>query len=200
MTLITLQVGERRYFSEEKTLVEGSTYFKTRLTGSSKDDKEVDGSHFIDRDGLLFEHILSFLRTGICPLFRDSFGFYDCHKYQRLSAEAKFFGVKKLHDWLIASSYQKVITTTRHVNLIENLEDLDNVAASDKAQIIPMWRTRKTYLCPRGIQVHRGKPESCGRACEQARVDYGQEYDEEQELVAVHIWYDKVFHNSVLIP
>lgn len=139
MTLITLQVGERRYFSEEKTLIDGSTYFKTRLTGTLKDKKEADGSYFIDRDGHLFEHILSFLRSGICPLFRDSIDFFDYHKYLRLGAEAKYFGVKKLHDWLIAKSYDKVITFTRHASLIENLEDLDNVAAAgDKAQIIPM--------------------------------------------------------------
>ena len=201
MTLITLQVGERRYFSEERTLVEGSTYFKARLTGASKDNKEVDGSYFVDRDGLLFEHILSFLRTGICPLFRDSIDIFDYHKYVRLSAEAEYYGVKKLHNWINAKKYEQVISFTRRVRLTEDLEDLDDVTtAGDNAQYIPMWKTRKVYECPRGLEVHRGKPESCGRACERARSAYGAEHQDKQESVMVMIWFEKVFRPSVLKP
>ena len=203
MTLITLQVGERRYFSEEKTLIEGSDYFKAaRFCGHLKDKKEADGSYFIDRDGHLFEYILSFLRTGICPLFYDNINGFDHAKYVRLGAEAEYFGVKKLCDWIIAKKYEQVISFTRRVSLMEDLEDLDDVAtAGDKAQLIPMWRTRKVYLCPRRLEVHRGKPESCGRACDKARsAYYGAEYQDEQELVVVMIWFEKAFRPSVLKP
>lgn len=199
MTLITLQVGERRYFSEENTLVDGSAYFKKRLTGASKDSKEADGSYFIDRDGHLFEHILSFLRTGICPLFHDNTNGYDHAKYGRLGAEAEYFGVKKLHDWIHVRSYEGVVSFTRRVTLNENLEDMHNIfPGDDKLEDIPMWGTRKVYLCPRGFAVHRGRPDSCGRHCRNTRKTAEPEYEDEQVLVLVRLYTSKIFHHRLL--
>jgi hypothetical protein len=47
-------------------------------------------------------------------------------------------------------------------------------------------RTRKIYICPRKIHVHRGDPSRCGMACDKARGEK-DEYEAEPYLEMVSV-------------
>jgi hypothetical protein len=46
----------------------------------------------------------------------------------------------------------------------------------------PDWRTKKGFICPRGIYLHRGNPSIYGRQCMKAQGDIGNEYVDEEVL------------------
>jgi phytoene desaturase (3,4-didehydrolycopene-forming) len=87
---ITLQVGERWFYTTEDTLTCESEYFKSRF--SRWNDCDADGTYFIDGDPTLFEVILQYLRTGRLPLFFDSTTqTHGVAKYAALLCEARYF-------------------------------------------------------------------------------------------------------------
>ena len=55
--------------------------------------------------------------------------------------------------------------------------------ADEDAKYHPVWRKQKVYICPRGINVHRGNQDSCGQACRKARELSGGGYLYEDEDV-----------------
>lgn len=63
---VLLQVGERRFTTTNETLTNESTFFASLLSGRWS-NALPDGSHFIDADPMLFEHILRYLRRGVLP-------------------------------------------------------------------------------------------------------------------------------------
>ncbi len=44
------------------------------------------------------------------------------------------------------------------------------------------WVTKKVYVCPRGIYLHRGNPSACGKMCKKVQGDGDDEFEEEQFL------------------
>ena len=67
---ITLQVGARCFITTHETLVAESGFFASLLSGRW-DNAAEDGSHFVDADANLFEHILRYLRRGVFPFFYE---------------------------------------------------------------------------------------------------------------------------------
>ncbi|OTA80945.1 hypothetical protein M434DRAFT_401514 [Hypoxylon sp. CO27-5] len=183
---ITLQVGERRFITFRDTLVGESDYFAARLSGRWS-DADADGSYFIDADPTLFEHVLRYLRSGNFPVFFDSVSqTFDHAKYISLLGEARYFGIRKLEDWIANERYLDVVRLERSVTIIQNA-DLQPVEgylkkrANAKVEVATSWNTQKVYICPRGIDYHRGYRSRCGQACERARErdGGGEEYEEE---------------------
>jgi hypothetical protein len=64
---------------------------------------------------------------------------------------------------------------------------------------IQVPRTKKVYLCPRQVPVHRGHPEMCGAACHKRQAENTVEYDEETYLEVLSIRKEVVFDESVYI-
>ena len=59
-------------------------------------------------------------------------------------------------------------------------------------------RTRKVYICPRGISEHRGQPQKCGRRCDDAWNHYDvEEYEDEDYVVVAIIWTKIEFHQDL---
>jgi len=54
---ITLQVGERQFFTTREALIAESSFFASLLSGRW-DNAQEDGSYFIDADPNIFEHVL----------------------------------------------------------------------------------------------------------------------------------------------
>lgn len=181
-TKIHIQVGERRFTTTRETLMEGSGYFATRLSGRWN-DAEPDGSYFVDGDPDMFVHILRFFRTGTLPVFYDKARGHDYSLYTALLAEAQYYQVPPLVEWLQKQEYLNRVVTNREASVVNNTEALNQTTAScEEMEYHYAWRAEKIYVCPRRILVHEGKLESCGRACEEARGDKGFEYKERSAL------------------
>lgn len=198
---LTLQVGEHRFTTIESTLREESTYFEALFSGTWKEaEKEADGSLFIDRDGGMFAYILGFLRSGKYPFFYDDAkGGFDHDKYVSLLVEAEYFGIDKLPEWIRERKYEKVVEVHRIGDTGVGINGVEgSIKAGDKYEYFPEWKTRKVYVCPRGIGAHRGRRDFCGRQCHNALGDDEPEYVEERELMMVEIRTYKIFNMALL--
>ncbi len=179
---ITLQVGERHFVTTRETLVAESRFFASLLSGRW-DNAQEDGSYFIDADANLFEHILRYLRRGVLPIFYDKMKGHDYALYLALLEEAKYFQITRLKDWLEKKQYLLTLKTKYSATEIEGAEALHATLGTDmEVEYFPAWSTKKVYICPRGIYVHRGNPRACGRDCRKAQGDADDIYDEEPVL------------------
>ena len=196
--IIKLQVGERHFTTNNDTLTDGSDYFAVLFTW--KNYKQPDGSIFVDRDGNMFEHILCYLRTKVFPFFYSQSSGYDHAKYQLLLAEAKYFQISSLKEFINTQSYAKAIKIERSVQTLDTADNMHSETSGidTKVHYVPTWETEKVYVCPRGISVHRGSSWRCGRQCLNARGDGEVEHEEEQVLKLVEIRTKLLFDASVL--
>lgn len=68
--IIGLDVGGKLFYTHRSTLTNSGSYFAARFggmfsAGSSWTDGRGRNVYFLDADGILFEHILSYVRRGI---------------------------------------------------------------------------------------------------------------------------------------
>ncbi|KAL4912137.1 BTB/POZ protein [Aspergillus aurantiobrunneus] len=181
--IVELQVGERRFTTTRTTLLNGSTFFEALL--SSRWNNAQKGPYFIDADPDIFEHILRFLRRGVFPLFFDIAKGHDYPMYYALLEEAKYFGVDALIEWLSNKGYVKMVRVEEE--LVERLDCLSNGILGERmdpgvhVQYHLYCGMRKVYVCPRGIEGHRGNPRACGRRCMNAAQDGPAEYEDEPD-------------------
>ncbi|KAL1647169.1 hypothetical protein SLS58_002940 [Diplodia intermedia] len=122
-TKVNIQIGERRFTTTRDTLVGGSDYFAARFSGNWN-DAEPDGSYFVDGDPDLFVHILRFLRSGTFPLFYDKHRGHDYSLYAALLAQAQYFQIPPLVDWLRERKYLGRVMTDRKASLVDDVRDL----------------------------------------------------------------------------
>ena len=164
---IVLQVGERRFRTTAETL-SNATYFDSRVSGRWESNRSSDGSYFVDADPALFEHILRYLRREQLPIFYNaSQSGFDYALYSALQGEATFFGIERLRRWIEEKGYLNAVKIKYSVMEIHGT----GVASSHDAVIDgdaersyhPSWGTEQVYKCPRGVPVHDGNPNACGR-------------------------------------
>ncbi|KAH6847155.1 BTB/POZ protein [Chaetomium sp. MPI-CAGE-AT-0009] len=198
-TPIRLQVGERRFTTSKATLTEGSGFFAVLLSGRW-DNALPDGSYFIDADPALFEHILAYLRRGVFPLFFDEAKGHNHHMYAALLAEARYFQIPQLEAWLAEKRYMKAVqvkhTAEEYGEDDHSWRDV-TAPANTTLQYHPRWSIKKTYLCPRGIPEHRGRPLACGRKCASARGQDPDRFDESPSVLMLVIKREVVFDAEV---
>src|SRR5690349_14829512 len=108
--LLTLDVSGRKYRTQRASL-QTSPYFQNLL--ARWDDcshKQEDGSYFIDADPDTFQHVLEFMRRpSKFPLFWAKETGFNYALYNRLEAEADYFLLHDLRDWLRNKSYLDAI-------------------------------------------------------------------------------------------
>lgn len=68
--IVRLNIGGKKFCTTASTLCGGSSenFFHSLLNGKIPSTKDEKGRYFIDRDGKLFEPILSYLRTGMLEI------------------------------------------------------------------------------------------------------------------------------------
>jgi hypothetical protein len=185
--VMTLDVGGRIFKVSRDTLNEFG-FFRYQLSDRFTWEPESDGTYFLDADPDLFEHLLSFMRRpeGF-PLFYTKDAGFNYNLYHQLEAEAEYFQIDALRDWIKAKKYLQAIVTETYSAEVREVDTVlpqrRSVNISEDWHIIP--RTRKVYMCPRGILVHRGDPNRCGYTCRKARGDADIEYENETYEEAV---------------
>jgi hypothetical protein len=99
--ILTLDIGGRNFKVSRDILEAESGLFRLQLSGRFTWEPEGDGTYFIDADADLFEHLLRFMRRPeVLPLFYDQAKGFDYDLYNRLQAEAEYFQVNALYEWI----------------------------------------------------------------------------------------------------
>ena len=152
---VTLQVGEKRFITTEKSL-KGSHFFSTlldRWTGN----KQEDGSYFIDADLDVFTHILRYLRHEVLPVFYDPLKEHEFPLYTAVLQQAQYFQVPQLETWLSEKRYLQAVQVEHSAVILTGKEEISGTKPSDTTvEYHPMWTTRNVYVCSRAIFIHRG--------------------------------------------
>ncbi|KAI4159560.1 MAG: hypothetical protein L6R39_000341 [Caloplaca ligustica] len=178
---IVLQVGEQQFLVSRDTL-SGSPVLMAKTHANWESGKQADGSYFLDLDPEAFKHVLRFLRHGVYPLCYDNVKGHDFALYAVILRQADFLLIAKLVTWLSARQYLKAVTVETSARVLEEQEaafGLHGTSESDtKTQYHPSWKTKKRYVCPRGIAVHYDNPGACGHACRKAQGDAECVYDD----------------------
>jgi hypothetical protein len=108
---ITLDVGGRKFHTRKSTLAE-APYFQNIFTGGWAIELLPDGSLPIDADpeifALLFEYIR---RPTVFPLLWTREKGFDYTTYNKLMAEADFFGLLELKEWIQERHFLKAVKT-----------------------------------------------------------------------------------------
>ena len=183
---VEFQVGERRFTTLASTIPENSL-LGSIISGRWESCRSNDGSYFIDADPELFAHILRYLRRLVLPIFYSQTDGFNHSLYDALQAEAEYFGVDGLSDWIKDRGYLKAVTNWYDVEEVkgEGVVGLRYNAAVDgdtERSYHPSWRTEKVYQCPRNIVVHHGYPNRCGRDCYKTKGDAEDAYAEKDVL------------------
>ncbi|EAS28750.3 uncharacterized protein CIMG_07496 [Coccidioides immitis RS] len=177
---ITLQVGDRQFYTTIESLVERSRYFATLFSGKWPVSKE-DGSIFVDADGSVFEYVLQYLRRGVFPLAFCQRKGHNYSLYMRLLEEARYFQCPLLISWLEDKCYYKCVRWRVLTRIQDTVEpNIQGQTSVRDWQIVPqLKRKEKVYICPRWIDVHRGNLQKFGRQYRNAKGEGGPEYDTE---------------------
>lgn len=114
--LIILDVSGRKYQTQKATL-QTSPYFQTLLARwDNCRDRQGDGSYFVDADPDAFQYILEFIRRpSKFPLFWTKETSFDYALHNKLEAEADYFLLHDLRDWLREKRYLDAVKTTIEV-------------------------------------------------------------------------------------
>ncbi|CAG5162631.1 uncharacterized protein ALTATR162_LOCUS6256 [Alternaria atra] len=123
---LTLDIGGRKFKVSRDTLMAESGLFERQLSGRFRPwEPEVDGSYFLDADPDLFEHLLRFMRRPeVFPLFYSKMNGFDYDLYNRLQAEALYFQIDALHEWIKDKKYLtaiKVQTSNPNVRSVQDI-------------------------------------------------------------------------------
>ena len=115
-------------------------------------------------------------------VYEKGYGF-DPAFYQALKEEASYFGVEPLHKWIKKKGYLQAVTIQYSVEEVKGqgicMGGYDTtVEGNTERSYHPSWGTEKVYQCPRGIFLHNGNADACGRACEKAKGENGDDYIE----------------------
>ena len=187
--VITLDVGGR-IFKVLRITLEESGLFQRQLSEGFTWEPQADGSYFLDADPDLFEHLLRFMRRPeVFPLFYTTANGFDYDLYNRLEAEAEYFQVDDLHTWIKEKRYLRAVMLQTYQAQRRDFDSLfpERTPINEKEEMHMIPRIRKIYICPRGIHVHRGCPDKCGRACQQAQGDDEVKYEEEPYVEVVSV-------------
>lgn len=91
--VVTLNVGGQVCTTTLYTITQYSDSKLSEIfNGESSVPKDPKGNYFIDRDGVLFKHVLNFLRTRKLVLPNDF------KEFEQLEIEANFYKIKSLQE------------------------------------------------------------------------------------------------------
>jgi hypothetical protein len=109
---IILDVGGRK-FRSRKTTLQGVPYFESLFSGRWTVELLPDGSLPIDSDPDVFTILMEYIRRpAVYPLLWTREKGFDYMAYNKLMAEADYFGLTDLKDWIQQRQFMKAVKTT----------------------------------------------------------------------------------------
>ncbi|KAI9892622.1 MAG: hypothetical protein M1814_001315 [Vezdaea aestivalis] len=175
--MITLQMGDKIFRTLESTLIEESHFFRSLLSGRWTTPKTPSNALLIDGDPEIFNYILRYLRRGTYPILYDQTRGFDYGLYRAILDEAKYFGVEKLCDWIQSKKFESAVKITYSWQTYEATSGNIDGNGSEPKTFQQTQMSRRVYQCPRGIAVHHGDPQRCGRVCNNTRETLGDSYE-----------------------
>ncbi|KAF2005041.1 hypothetical protein P154DRAFT_424861 [Amniculicola lignicola CBS 123094] len=198
--IMTLNIGGRKFRTLRMTLENESAFFKAHLSGSWTWLSDEDGAYFVDSDPDLFEHLLRFMRRpNVFPLFWTPQQGFDYNLYNQLQLEAHYFQIDTLANWIKNKMYLGAVTVVSEAPAAAEMGGIrgETTKANEEIERHIVPRSRKVYLCPRGVPVHKGAPEMCGRQCERVRGSDPYDYEDENYLDVVVVKKTVTFDHTV---
>jgi hypothetical protein len=188
---IMLDVSGRK-FRTQKSVLSVSPYFEhvfERWQDSA--DLQADGSFYVDADPDTFEHLLNFMRRpSRFPLYWTKKDGFDYALYCRVEAEADYFMLEGLRDWIKQRKYLKVVATVLRTQTAESRQHLKGDVTIEKYIV----RKAGSVLCPFGINHRCSDNDDCRRA----RANNGlQKRDPTDEVLVVVTEFH--FNNEILV-
>jgi hypothetical protein len=192
---ITINVSGRQHHVGNPTPI-ASPYFLNLLERwDASADLATDGSYNIDADPNVFEHVLCFMRRpSHYPLFWTKGKGFDYVLYSKLEAEADFFLLHDLRDWIRQERYKDAVKTVVEVKRIS--EPLYSNASTEWTEVDDMqwcldsFKGEKSYRCPLG--VHGPKAWDCGcfnkfgdSKCAELDKLHGPQYDNPEKYTII---------------
>jgi hypothetical protein len=183
--LIVLDVSGRKYKTQRATL-QTSPYFQNLLARwDDCSDRQEDGSYYIDADPVAFQHVLDFMRRpSKFPLFWTKETSFDYALYNKLEAEADYFLLHDLRDWLRKKRYLDAVKTVIEVKALSEHELKDDrnqtrcEADIEVQSFFGSYTGERRYISP--CEVHRITDEPI-RGCSSCEVlirAHGPQYDD----------------------
>ena len=184
--LIVLDVSGRKYKTQRATL-QTSPYFQNLLARwDDCSDRQEDGSYYIDADPVAFQHILDFMRRpSKFPLFWTKETGFDYALYNKLEAEADYFLLHDLRDWLRKKRYLNAVKTVIEVEALSEhqLKDGRNrtrcKADIEVQSFFGSYTGERRYRSP--CEIHPTNNDypirGCG-SCKELIMAHGPQYDD----------------------
>ena len=195
-SIFTLNVGGRIFRTYATTLRDAGLF--DRMFERWPHANSAKNPLFIDADPDLFAHILRYLRRPqIFPLFWDPAKGFDYDLYNRLEAEAQYFDIQPLENWIKERRYLKAVEVTFDTLLADLNKWTLREGPTVEHDRFAVTRCREVYVCPRGIPVHRGDRNRCGQACVRARGSEPVRYEKEEHVDVVTVRKTTTFDQSV---
>ncbi|ORY16948.1 hypothetical protein BCR34DRAFT_584016 [Clohesyomyces aquaticus] len=191
--IITLDVGGRTFRTRRSNLESGSNILSAQAARWQQ-DLEQGKPFFVDTDPDLFVHILRFLRReNVYPLFWKKEMGFDYALYNELWAEADYFGMVELANWIKEKKYLKAITMNLRSPKAHEGGSTWSETTGPNVEVHQerVIRRRLEYVCPRGIFEHcveKGETAGCGEKCRKAGAGRDDEYREREIVVDVVTW------------
>ncbi|KAH8803634.1 hypothetical protein F5884DRAFT_837419 [Xylogone sp. PMI_703] len=180
--IIVLDVSGRKYKTQKATL-EVSPYFQSLLKRWDDSDRQEDGSYFVDADPTVFQHILDFMRRpSKFPLFWTKETSFDYVLYNKLEAEADYFLLHDLRDWIREKCYLEAVKVVVEVKVMPEkiMKNCWIAGVGDVLEvqnIFGSYSEQKRFMCPRQLHENYRQCERDGW-CEKVVMAHGQQYDD----------------------
>jgi hypothetical protein len=199
--LIILDVSGRKYRTQNVTL-QSSPYFQNLLARwDDCSDRQEDGSYFIDADPDAFQYILEFMRRpSKFPLFWTKETGFDYALYSKLEAEADYFLLHDLRDWLQKKRYLDAVKTIIEVKALSEYQLYDGrnqtrcEADIEVQSFFGSYSGEKRYRSPCETHTTTDAPvRGCG-SCASLIQAHGPQYDDPSKrltLVTKRIEFDE---------
>lgn len=199
--IITLQVGNQRFYIRADILCKAAHFFEGLIFSSASaamkaPARTTDGAFIVQANPDVFKHVIHFCLFSTYPLFWERGGF-QYGLYAQLLSQARYFQVSNLVAWIDAKEFEKVVQKTfdhSSSNALEDMRHTVNGATDRSLQYLRIQQ--RVWNCPRGLAVHKGPyvsghTDRCGKDC--AKKGEGCWSDAE-----VSFWQQKkVFWSSV---
>jgi hypothetical protein len=190
--LIILDVSGCRYRAHKVTL-QACPYFRNLMARwDDSYDRQEDGSFFVDADPNTFQHVLNFMRRpSRFPLFWTKEAGFNYALYNKLEAEADYFLLHDLRDWIRQKRYLQAIQVTIETKALNEYQLYDGRNSQISGPDVEIqsffgcYSGERRYCCPLGI--HSDDTKRCSGQCDETTKAHGPHFHDSTKKLTMII-------------